>query len=49
MPDKGKGRQVRQTKSGKPDFKQMDFEEAKAFFYDMHTAELKAQGKGLGQ
>ncbi|KIJ65755.1 hypothetical protein HYDPIDRAFT_26991 [Hydnomerulius pinastri MD-312] len=30
------------------DFKQMDFEEAKAFFYDMQVAEMKSQGKGFG-
>ncbi|KIJ58532.1 hypothetical protein HYDPIDRAFT_102496 [Hydnomerulius pinastri MD-312] len=39
---KGKGRE------SQADFKQMDFEEAKAFFYDMQVAELKSQGKGFG-
>ena len=29
------------------DFKQMDFEEAKAYFYDMHVAEMKAVEKGF--
>ncbi|KIJ58478.1 hypothetical protein HYDPIDRAFT_34137 [Hydnomerulius pinastri MD-312] len=51
---KGKGREVRSTSASndapqsQADFKQMDFEEAKAFFYDMQVAEMKSQGKGLG-
>ncbi|KIJ60263.1 hypothetical protein HYDPIDRAFT_32382 [Hydnomerulius pinastri MD-312] len=52
---KGKGREVRSTSAAnetapqsQADFKQMDFEEAKAFFYDMQVAEMKSQGKGFG-
>ncbi|KIJ70652.1 hypothetical protein HYDPIDRAFT_78445 [Hydnomerulius pinastri MD-312] len=36
------------TPQSQVDFKQMDFEEAKAFFYDMQVAEMKSQGKGFG-
>ncbi|KIJ60958.1 hypothetical protein HYDPIDRAFT_31828 [Hydnomerulius pinastri MD-312] len=51
---KGKGLEVRSTSASndapqsQADFKQMDFEEAKAFFYDMQVAEMKSQGKGFG-
>ena len=53
--NKGKGCQVQVAAMGEApkaqsqaDFKQMDFEEAKAYFYDMHVAEMKAAGKGFG-
>ena len=53
--NKGKGRQVQAAAMGETpksqsqaDFKQMDFEEVKAYFYDMHVAEMKAAGKGFG-
>ena len=53
--DKGKGHQVQATEQGETpkaqsqvDFKQMDFEEAKAYFYDMHVAFISATGKGFG-
>ncbi|KIJ63728.1 hypothetical protein HYDPIDRAFT_29080 [Hydnomerulius pinastri MD-312] len=51
---KGKGHEVRSTSmtndapQSQADFKQMDFEEAKAFFYNMQVAEMKSQGKGFG-
>ncbi|KIJ61165.1 hypothetical protein HYDPIDRAFT_31674 [Hydnomerulius pinastri MD-312] len=52
---KGKGHKVRSTSAAnktapqsQADFKQMDFEEAKAFFYDMQVSEMKSQGKGFG-
>ncbi|KIJ63699.1 hypothetical protein HYDPIDRAFT_29056 [Hydnomerulius pinastri MD-312] len=51
---KGKRRKVQSTSmsddtpQSQVGFKQMDFEEAKAFFYDMQVAEMKSQGKGFG-
>ncbi|KIJ59510.1 hypothetical protein HYDPIDRAFT_33120 [Hydnomerulius pinastri MD-312] len=51
---KGKGREVQSTSTSndapqsQADFKQMDFEEAKAFFHDMQVIEMKSQGKGFG-
>ncbi|KAF9245373.1 hypothetical protein BU15DRAFT_71120 [Melanogaster broomeanus] len=53
---KGKGRQVRASTSepaqappqqSQVDFRTMDYEEAKAYFFDMHTAQMKAAGKGF--